>query len=385
MWTKYEENKLIDLYPNMLNIEIGVLLNKTKSSVDGKAHHLGLKKSPEFLRKVSYIGNSTRIANGGRNLTFDILKGIASNYKTRIDFIRGDGPAYQAARHKGILDDICKHMTVMKFSIPQLILREILDTIFEVKGSYNNRKVIKPYEIDIYYKEFNLGFEYQGLAWHLNNKNDVIKSKMLKDLGVNLIYIHEYNGSRNYENDIKKQLINNLKLINKLTNKQITKKDIMNCKIKNIYLELYNKEELIQIVRNYNTFNEFKLKECSIHRKLCKMKLIDEATSHMTDKKIHKLNYLDKDITNIVNKYNNLTDFRRNELRLYKHIKRVGKDYLLTNLKRKEAFSINDIKNKINEYVNKSDFIKNNEKMYKYIRVNKLTHMLKNNKINLML
>jgi len=377
MWTKREEGDLIILYPNMFNIDIANILGKTKSQIDNKAHRLGIKKSKLLLTNVSKFGNQKRIEMGGRNLTFENLKGIALKYKTRIDFIHGDGPAYQSARLKGYLDDICSHMTIVKFSIPQLILREITDAIFEIKCSYNNRKILSPYEIDVYYEEFNLGFEFQGIAWHLNNKNDKIKEKMANDKGVFILYINELEGSRNYEKDIKEQLINKLALINSITNKKITKTKILKCKIKNIYLELYNKEDLILIAKSYTSFSDFLKNERSVYRKLCKMKLIDGATSHMNNKKINKHNYSEEDIYKKINQYDNLTDFRKNELQLYKHIKRVKLDTPLEKLKPKKTFTEDEIINCLSKYKTKCNFISNNKKMYKFIRRNKCTHLLK--------
>lgn len=373
MWTTNEIKKLIELYPNNFNKDIAEKLNKTISSINNMGYRLKLKKNHLILSKRNELSNKTRIKNGGRDLTYENLKKIAKKYKTRIDFIREDGPAYNVARVKGFLDDICSHMTVIKFSIPQLILREITDSILNVKGSYNNRKIIKPYEIDIYYDDFKLGFEYQGIAWHNNNKNDVIKSKMANEKKIKIIYIHELKNSRNYENDIKEQLIKNLFIINKTSNKNITKNDVEGCAVKNIYLDLYNKEEMLDIAKNYNSFVEFKIKEKSIYRKLLKMKLIDEATKHMEDKKINKLNLDDKYLKSVIAKYDNLTDFRNENLKLYKHIKRVKKDFLLDGLSRKKRFSINQIENLFKSYKSKTDFIKENPEMYRFIRRNKLT------------
>ena len=178
MWTKEKINRLRELFPNEYNKNLSNILAETLYSINVKKNQLGLKKSKEFKTKYSRLGNKKRIENGGRDLTFENSNQIALKYKTRIDFIHGDGAAYRSARIKGYLDDICKHMTVMKFSIPQLILREITEQMFGIKCSYNNRKVLKPYEIDVYYEEFLLGFEYQGIAWHLNNKNDVQYSKL---------------------------------------------------------------------------------------------------------------------------------------------------------------------------------------------------------------
>jgi len=195
---------------------------------------------------------------------------------------------------------------------------------------------------------------------------------MLKDKKVNIIYIIEYENSRDYEKDIKKQLIENLSFINNVTNKNISKSDILNCGISNIYQKLYNKEELLKISKNYKTFDEFKVKEKSVYRKLLKLKLVDEATSHMKDKvKINKIS--EKDVINIIKRYTNLSDFRKNELNIYKHIKSTKKDYLLSNLKRKKQFSIEEINNTISKYDFLCDFIKGNYKMYRYIKRNKIT------------
>lgn len=375
MWTIEKIEKLKELFPNNFNKDISLEINETLYSINVKKNQLKLEKSKDFKTMISKLGNKKRIDNGGRNLTYNKLKEIASKYKTRIDFISGDGSAYKSALSKGFLDDICSHMTVVRFSIPQLILREILDSILDCKSSYNNRKAIKPYEIDVYYGEFKLGFEFQGIAWHKNNKNDIIKSNLAIDKGIKIIYINEYNGSRDYENDIKKQLINNLLEINILTDKKISKDDILNCKIKNIYLELYNKDDLIDIAKTYDCFIKFKKEKRSIYRKLLKMNLIDEATSHMDNKIIRKHQFTDEFLITLINNYDNLTDFRKYELIVYKHIKRLKKNELLRNLKRKVTYSIEDVKNKIKEYNNKTEFIKNNTKMYKFMRVNKLIYL----------
>jgi hypothetical protein len=366
MWTKEKINLLKELFPNEYNKNLSNILGETLYSIKVKKNQLGLKKSKDFLTSISRLGNKKRIENGGRDLNFENLKTIALRYKTRIDFICGDGAAYNSARIKGYLDDICKHMTVMKFSIPQLILREITEQIFGIKCSYNNRKVLKPYEIDVYYEEFQLGFEYQGIAWHLNNKNDEIKKNLAELKNIKLIFLHET--SRNYEQDIKEELISNIGLINHLSNKNITKEDILNIKIKNIYADLYNEEELINIAKKYTSFIKFKNEQLKVYRKLCKLNKIDLATNHMLDKKINKHNYSLEYIKNIIKKFDNLTDFRKEQLQVYKHVKRVKLDHLLDNIKRKLSYSEVDIVKRISHYTYKCDFIKENKQMYNVIR-----------------
>ena len=373
MWTKQEINKLINLYPNETNINIAKELGKTKAAIDNTGFRLGLTKSKDHKSKIAYSGHIAKKANGCRDLSYDNLRKIAAGYKTRIDFIRNDGSAYNAARRGGFLDEICNHMTVMKFSTPQLILREITDAILKIKSSYNDRVAIKPYEIDVYYEKYKLGFEFQGIAWHLNNKNDLIKSKIAKQKNIIIIYINEL--TRNYENDIKTQLIRKLPKINLITKKQINETDIKNINVKNIYLDLYNKDDLIGVAKSYQSFKDFITKEKKVYRKLLQMKLVNQATSHMIDKNV-KFIYTLKEIESVIKRYENLSDFRTNELKLYKHIKRMGYDNLISHLKRKPSFTIGEITDKINSYTKKHDFICENKKMYKFIRANKLTHML---------
>ena len=113
-------------------------------------------------------------------------------------------------------------MIPQSYSIPQLICKYIFDNIIGHKCEYNIRKIIPPYEIDIYYPEFKFGIEYNGKGWHNKNDNTIIKTKMCDELNIYLLIIHENN--RKYEEDIKNQIISNLSRINKVLNKKITKK-----------------------------------------------------------------------------------------------------------------------------------------------------------------
>lgn len=327
MWTSNEVKKLIELYPDMSNIDIAKELNKTKGSIDNKSFRLNLKKSDKFLSYRNKLGHRTKVIGGGRDLTVNELKKIALKFKTKIEFIKNDEPAYQAARNKNVLNEICSHMSVIKFSTPQLILKEVLDGLFKINSDYNNRKIIKPYELDLYYAEYKLAFEYQGIHWHKNSLNDTTKKKMCTEKGITLIYIHEK--TRNYEKDIKKQLIDKLDLINNITKKNYTSIDINDIEVPNVYTKLYNKDELISLAKSYKFFKIFKEKKTKEYKKLLKLGLIDEATKHMVDKKkFIKLSI--SEIKNIIDKYDCLADFRKNELKLYKHIKRTNKNHLIS-------------------------------------------------------
>lgn len=324
-WTEDMIDSLSKLYPDNRNVDIAKKLGVTKSAIENKANRLKLRKSDEFKPKLMIKRNKLM----GRDLTYNLLKEIASKFKTRSDFQYVDPSAYTTARRAKILNDICNHMAVIKFSIPQLMLRDILDSLLNSKSVYNDRKMIKPYEIDIYYPEFNIGFEYQGRIWHINNKKDKIKAEILKNKNIPVIYINEYN--RKYEDNIKQHLIDNLLFINKICKKNINKNEILNYKFtNNVYDSIYNKNDLINIAKKYNSYSIFYKNEKSVYRKLKLLNIIDDATSHMKDKKRkHSLESVKIELK----KYKSLLDLIKGDTGIYLYIKRNNLNYLLKDLK----------------------------------------------------
>ena len=200
-WSEEENKRLRNIYPNTKNKEIAEIFFVTKKSIDSKATIMRLKKTKEFKSSIL----AERNKKIGRNLTFDLLSKIALKYKTRGEFQKKDSAAYTSARRQGFLEIICGHMSIVSFSIPQLIVKNILDFLLNSNSTYNDRKTIKPYEIDVYFPEFRLAVEYQGKGWHeVNNKTDQIKRKLFEKEKINIFYINENN--RRYEEDIKKQI-----------------------------------------------------------------------------------------------------------------------------------------------------------------------------------
>ena len=326
-WTKELTDKLIRLYPNTPNYELTHIFSVTEKTITSKAYKIGLKKTKEC--KSFLIGKRNKMV--GRDLNYDNLKKIALNYKTRGEFQYNDSSAYTVARKKGFLNEICAHMSVIKFSIPQLILQDIMDNLFNLKSVYETRQIIKPYEIDIYYPQLKLGFEYQGKLWHTpkyNNNRDSIKNKLAKDLGIRLIYIFENN--RRYEEDIKNQIIDNLNLINELTNIKINKQDVINYVVGDIYSKLYNKDELINIAKSYTSFKEFVKSENKVYFKLSRLHLLDEATAHMSDRLLRRN---EVEVKEIIKRYITLGDLIKNDYATYLFIKRNKLEHLISHLK----------------------------------------------------
>jgi hypothetical protein len=94
----------------------------------------------------------------------------------------------------------------------------------------NNRKIINPYELDIYLPDLKLAFEYNGLFWHNEITKDknyhLNKTEMCEEKEIQLIQIYEDDWK--YKQDIIKSMI--LNKLNKIENKIYARK----CEIKEI-------------------------------------------------------------------------------------------------------------------------------------------------------
>lgn len=70
-WTAEQELVLLRLYPDMPNEVLAARLNKTLQQICSKAYRLGLKKSPEFSKKIRHDwGSATRFKKGQKPHTW---------------------------------------------------------------------------------------------------------------------------------------------------------------------------------------------------------------------------------------------------------------------------------------------------------------------------
>ena len=210
--------------------------------------YYGIVKDSEFKNKIKKEILTERNKKMGRDMSDEFVIQIAKKYETKQEFLIKDPSAYSYANKNKIMDKCSEHMVNRYFSIPQLILKDITEYLFKKNCSYNNRKVIKPYEIDVYYDNFKLGFEYDGKGWHSNESID--KNEFCENLGITLITIKE--NSRKYLDDIKLQLIENLTIINNCTNLNIEIENILEFNEKVKIPKLFTDEEL-EILRNNET------------------------------------------------------------------------------------------------------------------------------------
>jgi hypothetical protein len=213
----------------------------------------------------------------GRRLTKKLLREIALLYKTRGEFKQRDPSAYSTARDTGVLDEICMHMQKGKISVPQLVCKYILDKLLHSNSIVNSRKIIKPFELDIYYEEYKVAVEYNGKHWHKYPdaiKRDITKKQLCKEQKIQLISIVERN--RDYESDIKQQCIENIHILQQI-NHLITNDTIHNIVVDwdYIYANLIQTPNLTEItaaIRSCSSVKEFQTKYSKFYRYIIKTK-----------------------------------------------------------------------------------------------------------------
>jgi hypothetical protein len=326
IWSDEEIQFLIKNFYNTSNEDLSIKLKRSVGSIQNKSNKLGLIKSREYIFKC--IGKRNKMV--GRDLTYDFLKNEVFKYKSLSELQKKDSSVYSTIRKKGLINELCSHMISKNFSIPQIILRIMIKYLITNNIKYNDRSAIKPYEIDVYLPDFNLGFEYNGKGWHSDNVNDTKKQKISTEKKIHLIVIEER--SRNYIEDIKTQLKEKLQIINVICKTQITESQIDSVTVGDYYSEIYSKEDLKKISDKYTSFKDFYKNEKSAYIKISKLKLIDEYTSHMCCRR-KKRNV--EEVKNIINKYEYLIDLITNDSSTYQFIQKNKLYHLVSDLKRK--------------------------------------------------
>jgi hypothetical protein len=332
MWDKADIDFFKKNFNNMSDNDISKNLNKSLKSIQSKARRMNLKKSTNHIKKI----NKSKIENrwGDLKWTKEELDFLISNiniltnkeiskelkrtensissmclklkikrdsrytkeyiekeclkYVTKQELRISDPNLYHWIYKNGKITDFTGHMMNISYSTPQLILCNILSKIIKSEFIYNDRNAIKPYEIDIYFPKFKIGFEYDGMYYHKDGSR--FKLKYCNDKGIQLIIIDEkdiisrsFNG---YVKNIKNKLIENLYIINKILNTKIKKSDIDNITvdINEVFKNLININNLKKICDKYNDYSKFIENERSTYNKLYYLGMLKQFTNHMTIK-----------------------------------------------------------------------------------------------------
>jgi len=120
-----------------------------------------------------------------------------------------------------VSDYFKKYNIEKKYYYQSLVEKEILKFInFNIET--NNRKIISPYELDIYIPEAKLAIEFDGLYWHSYDKKEtpkqkkyhLIKTEMCQEQGIQLLHIFENEWIDPTKQEIWKSMINSKLRIN---------------------------------------------------------------------------------------------------------------------------------------------------------------------------
>lgn len=302
--TEKEINQLIIEFPFNKTKDLSKKYNCSKSFLDNFARYYGIKKNTNWLKSLKadiLINRNKNLI--GRDLTEELLKESALKYNTKREFQDKDASAYTTANKLGIMNEITSHMVNISFSVPQIITRQITEYLFKQKCEYNTRKIISPYELDIYFPALKIAFEYDGKGWHQNDKID--KFTLCRDKDILLITLSERN--RKFKEDITNYIIENLNLINDWCKTIITQKDVLEFNEPIDFPLLFTEEDLY-ILRNNTT--TFLIKNYS--------NLYQKYRKYNPDNKIFTTLIWSEEICiETINKYDNVGELFKNEPKVY--------------------------------------------------------------------
>lgn len=256
-------------------------------------------------------------------------------------------------KEKGYIKDIYLN-DIIKYSqrVNSKFQQEVFEFINISTAIQNTRKIIAPYELDIYIPKLNLAIECDGIFWHseLDSNYHLMKTELCEEKGITLIHITDWQW--NNQKDIIKSIINSYlhrynniiyakdcKIIyvnQDIANEFLTKNNIFGEVIADKHIGLYHNNELIQIMSVNSKNNSYEiLRFCS---KL-NTKVIGGfiKLSNILNKSIYS--YIDKSLFNYVNNNWNIikeippsyTLYKQNNRILGSNISEEEKQQLLNN------------------------------------------------------
>lgn len=122
------------------------------------------------------------------------------------NYLNNDG----TRRSKGLLLESCprcsagNHTSFREQAIYYYIKKYFPDAINSYRCDWLGKK-----ELDIFIPSLNIAIEYDGESWHKNTSKDMLKSKLCKENGIELIRMREEKCPRLNDNTVKIKIKNN--------------------------------------------------------------------------------------------------------------------------------------------------------------------------------
>lgn len=231
---KKTEDTSIEKYgykTSLLNINIKEKIIKTnieKYGTDNPIKNIEIQKKSEKTRINNIIEKYNKL--NILSIKNDIYTIKCDNNKNH-NFEIHSGLLYHRYNvYKTIVCTKCNKINSKNISGLQTQLFNFIKDNYNDDIIINDRKIIYPYEIDIYLPKLKLGFEFNGLYWH----SELIKGKKYhynktkKSIKNNINLFHIYEDDWNYKQNIIKSMI--LNKIGKNKNKIYAR----NCIIKEV-------------------------------------------------------------------------------------------------------------------------------------------------------
>ena len=279
-WTEEEIAELRRLWWNHTPKEVFSLFTKySEKSIGKKVWELGISRSPETSQRILenkkkiLVHRNTTIL--GRERNYDNAKLAAASYTNSTEFYRKDSSMYQYIKQNGWWDDLCSHMAIGSYNYSESFLFECVKCLFPGKEVVRNtRKVIKPYELDIYVPSAQTAFEYDGSNWHNASevvKRDATKSELCAKAGIVLHRIQEVRENRNRP---EASIVNALSI----AGYDVSKIDIASCS-ELAFANGYSDERIRECVSKYTTLRDFRKNEVPLYTILTKKGLLGKYLS----------------------------------------------------------------------------------------------------------
>jgi len=285
-----EEKKNIIENRKQTNLEkFNVECNLTLDSNKEKSKNTNMNKygvdnpsKSEFIKNkirdsnIETLNRKTLIKNKDIVDIDNVLKELSVKCDTCGNISKMDRRLYYKRRENNTL--ICTICNPIDRNISGKEIINFIKMNYEGEIIENDRKLISPYEIDIYLPEINLAFEFNGVYWHSELYKDrnyhMDKSKRCWDRGIQLIHIWEDDWT--YKKDIVKSMILNkiIKTPNKIMARNCVVKEIDNIDIirdflnnnhiqgfvgSTIKIGLFHKDELVSLMTFKKSGGDYEL------------------------------------------------------------------------------------------------------------------------------
>lgn len=319
IWTKEDVSLLKVLWVNYTPKEINRehFPEATLKSLHSRCRNI--KRSEECNERIKLeIKNmlTKRNRRMGRHMNYSFAKEEVKKYQSRQEMYAMDNSLYQFVRNNNYMEELCSHMVFgASFNYPQ---RFMYNCIKQLAGDceirYNDRKAVRPLELDIYIPSMRIGIEYNGVRFHSTEEakqRDLLKKEKCAAKEITL-----YSLAESCKRKPEEGIIEFLGVVGfdiSFLDKEKAKKDTFN--------EVYSKNLIEKTVAKYTSYKEFREQEQKLYGFLLRNNLIGEYTSDLIKRANKQLS--DKEIVGIIGECGSGKMFREKYhayfLRVYKN------------------------------------------------------------------